>query len=1047
MKSPLRLFIVVAAGMMCLCTCSTASTSPLSRKLSFAIAEITTEYTDSAKTPAPPSSESIVIPGPLRSFLRMAGISQKVLPEDVLPLLARNVYLRGYVDGKESEFLLLLNRYVEQARELQKLAGENGTIVIKNCSDASSLLTILGYQFRQSCGQKNAFLATANPERAFLTIDSGFPLTGLEESLQKGTSFSYAYPSTRVPVLFKESDWIAISYWKKHGRENVLDILLHDPEVCRLYSALARNDAETRSALLQSPGLRRLLPLAPVLDFYGSQLCIRNGHVIVPGGPNAEPGWKELVGASPDSPGDFTTHLLAKDNGWLAVYFDELSRVSREQQKHLSEPPRLKHLYEAFRSSGTEPAATKGVFQKGSDLLVLFTSITWQPSGEPYVPGNLEIWKEILNQKTSFKVVHEWGKHARDWNRPDQLLEAMVAFSRTETDNGPLQLYLMLSEIDNARLPQNRLSDGTVRLLSNKFSRFDSWYLIFSEFPELNDTSITRFMAVADAIDGISNQTLRVNTLGAFQANIGLWQILVRQGEIPTAQVNAAWQNAVEPFTKISSSPQLFDAARSSLKGLMQASDGKENLSQNDVINLLAGPPQASEDGRRMHQELAAKISSVLDDQRLVSLDTLFALNDGLEQMAQGNHIGDSLLPLAGQLREFEMPRPIFTNSEKVAWAPPVYSSRHAELQIRTDLTKVLKGSASSSQLENARGQLAPFLRDTLVGLNYAYYEPPGAQVLHNNPLFVRSHDFSGMSVQGTGEPAWSVPEIYGIGATAGGGAYLIGSLIDLPYTLAIMEEDFIVPENVQALIWRETVPNLLVSATLPRWWNISPDELHAVALYQRFGEELLIASAGNADLQSRVVSILSDRLTPQRLEWVEQGLKQPNSLNTVLPYMLPAETFYLANEYRKKFPTESSSWGPAGQQLDQLCSSDPAAANIQRLSHDFGVPHPILARTYAPDLLNMKPFPASGGYTNRLLGESWESNNLYWARLADEMGYSPVMLNHLVPELTLRMTAKIFATDIDDWPALLRAMQETGEEFRQNKLASLPPKNTISQR
>jgi hypothetical protein len=28
-------------------------------------------------------------------------------------------------------------------------------------------------------------------------------------------------------------------------------------------------------------------------------------------------------------------------------------------------------------------------------------------------------------------------------------------------------------------------------------------------------------------------------------------------------------------------------------------------------------------------------------------------------------------------------------------------------------------------------------------------------------------------------------------------------------------------------------------------------------------------------------------------------------------------------------------------------------------------------------------------------------------------------------------MIAKIFATDLEDWPAILRAMEQTGEEFR----------------
>ena len=67
--------------------------------------------------------ELITVPGPLRSLLRMAGISQKIPPESVLPLLARSVYFLGYRQGHETEFLLLLQRYIHQARELEALAG------------------------------------------------------------------------------------------------------------------------------------------------------------------------------------------------------------------------------------------------------------------------------------------------------------------------------------------------------------------------------------------------------------------------------------------------------------------------------------------------------------------------------------------------------------------------------------------------------------------------------------------------------------------------------------------------------------------------------------------------------------------------------------------------------------------------------------------------------------------------------------------------------------------------------------------------------------
>ena len=65
-----------------------------------------------------------VIPGPQRSFLRLAGISQKITPEEVLPLLSRNVFTEGYEGStRPTEFLILLRRYVVQARELAALAS------------------------------------------------------------------------------------------------------------------------------------------------------------------------------------------------------------------------------------------------------------------------------------------------------------------------------------------------------------------------------------------------------------------------------------------------------------------------------------------------------------------------------------------------------------------------------------------------------------------------------------------------------------------------------------------------------------------------------------------------------------------------------------------------------------------------------------------------------------------------------------------------------------------------------------------------------------
>ena len=251
-----------------------------------------------------PATNVISIPGPLRSFLRMSAISQKVSPNEIAPLMARNIFLLGYEgpqsQARETEYLVLLNRYVQQARELVNLAGSTGIIHVSNCEDAKPLLQILGYRERPDCGQKSTFVETVDPQRAFLTIDSGFPLPDLERVLQEGKPFAYSVPTSRVPVIFSESDWIATSRRNKPGENrDLIDTLLHDPILARLYWAVARVDRDTQDSLRQNPGLKKLYPLAAVLDFYGSHIQIRSGRVVVPGGASAKTDGKIWSASAP----------------------------------------------------------------------------------------------------------------------------------------------------------------------------------------------------------------------------------------------------------------------------------------------------------------------------------------------------------------------------------------------------------------------------------------------------------------------------------------------------------------------------------------------------------------------------------------------------------------------------------------------------------------------------------------------------------------------------------------------------------------------------
>src|SRR5690606_23606871 len=130
------------------------------------------------------------IPGPLASFARMAALTPDLKPDELLPALARNIVVSGYHAGgrdglEETEYLKLLLRYIRQVRDLEELTGPDKQLVVEECDSANTgqLLRLLGYRMRGGCGGE-VVLETVNASRAFITIDSGFPLAELELALR-----------------------------------------------------------------------------------------------------------------------------------------------------------------------------------------------------------------------------------------------------------------------------------------------------------------------------------------------------------------------------------------------------------------------------------------------------------------------------------------------------------------------------------------------------------------------------------------------------------------------------------------------------------------------------------------------------------------------------------------------------------------------------------------------------------------------------------------------------------------------------------------------
>ena len=998
-----------------------------------------------AKTTAEPLPTT-PIPGPLRSFARMAAIAGDSNPNDVLPSLARNVVTNGYQasHGNEAleptEYLKLVHRYLSQANELEKLAGDSKIIKVENCDSPSvgELLRILGFRIRGGCGSE-VVLETVNAARAFLTTDSGFPINQLEESLRTNRPFAYDYHPTAVPVLFGREYWLGGS---KDKDTDFVDYFVSDPALCRLYLGLAKLDRETAQELHTAIPFPRLRANSHVLDFFGGMFEIRGGKAVLPGGPRTAAAWGELAGASPDHGSDFFDKLLLKDDGWLASLYDAIARIHGPLQEYLTQPDRMRRFYTAVRGRITSPGPARPVFRANTDMMLLTTRLRLDADGKAHIPGNLEIWKGLFTNNPQGKYDGKLTRLATTWKEPDDVIEALFALCRKTVENEPLKIFMAVSDLDRNRAQP--LQPATVERLVHDYHDFGAQYPLFAESRSLSDKTILQFLESVEALNKIHEPAFRSDSTGSFQSLVSLWQILVRQQSIGPVQADAVLSSIAGSFVTVRNSRELFDASRDGARRLLaEAPAGSKSSPQDRLVDLLSGgaavPGETADTDP--HQQISQEIRRILESQRIVALDTLFDLADNLEAVSKGGKLNVALVnKLASRIGEIQLPRASLTANEQNALGFGYWTDRHIEAERKLNLrASIEKAGADAEKLKEIRGLLAPLLRDTLLGFNYAYFAPPGAQVLYTNPVFVRGHDFLG--AQGTAS-TWRTTEVFGTGWPSNAGGRLVGSLSTLPYALAEAEQNFLIPTQTQALIWGDLVPQMMLSAKTPRWWNVTPSQIHWVGLHLRYGRELLAEAATDAQVREQVVESISQLAAPVRASEI-QSLLSRGAVKEAVEEVTPSELYSLARDLA---PRRSGDDSCLLAELRRLGDASPAEVNYAAISRAFGTPKPTLSNSYEPELLNLRTFPTLMGYSSRIMAESWESNTLYWAALADELSLSPAQLNVRIPEWTRLLVEQIFASHLEDWPAVLKSLRQVGDEVRAHSHAANGDQKTEGQ-
>jgi hypothetical protein len=254
-----------------------------------------------------------------------------------------------------------------------------------------------------------------------------------------------------------------------------------------------------------------------------------------------------------------------------------------------------------------------------------------------------------------------------------------------------------------------------------------------------------------------------------------------------------------------------------------------------------------------------------------------------------------------------------------------------------------------------------------------------------------------------------------------------------LPYALAEAEKDFLVPSQTQALIWGDLVPQMILSATVPRYWDVTPAQMRWVSASMRHAEAMLAEAAVNPGVRNRVLEAVSSAASLIRSDAVVREVTAGN-VHSAVALLTPSELYLIGQSLRETDPDGD----PGATEMAHLRTVAPDQVSAEAISHTWGTSKPTLTHSYRQELLNLKTFPTLMGYSSRIMAESWESNQLYWAEIGDELGISPARLTLLVPQWTQLTVERIFASHLEDWPALLRSLRSVGEDAREGKLKEI---------
>ncbi|MDH4064788.1 MAG: hypothetical protein OEW19_10355, partial [Acidobacteriota bacterium] len=332
-----------------------------------------------------------------------------------------------------------------------------------------------------------------------------------------------------------------------------------------LFAAMVTNRSAllvASGALQAGPGIREWLGGEPRLleqvvrqwpgafALAGPALSMAGGHLLVPGGAEAQPAWSALVGAPPSQPDGFLRRLLDRDRGQLARFFANLARMRQARRAALLAPVRgeddraaLEAMYQLARDAEAPWEPNRRPFQLSyADLPAILLALDDLPIDA--LPDSAGWWPPLLATRIDSRA------EALSLLQRPPAAPAFAETIRRMLSGAPRRRRTHITTIALAR----RIWDGA----AGRETQADAVYALgqFERFPallltldRLDVTTPAIWATAVDAARRVDNGggSERERTLGLFQGALALVERARLAGSLSALEAGRVIESLVTP--------------------------------------------------------------------------------------------------------------------------------------------------------------------------------------------------------------------------------------------------------------------------------------------------------------------------------------------------------------------------------------------------------------------------------------------------------------------------------------------------------------------